>query len=255
MAKGFVQSWLSAVTHLRHEQDLLPSLLLVPGNLLATKQSSTCPVRKKIFLTEENCVIKPNLFSSAFSGLAWQSRECSGKPEISQGFSIRAVLGCQSCPCSCPWSSWGIKQFLSHPGFEKQQSLCKAHHFPSVPQWKWSGPEISARLVFGVCPSGLQASYCEVRHPKFIALALLHDNTLGVTLQPCFSVEENLEEAAVIWKLPTGVLQGGEGKLRFGREQKKKNYESKHEPRHKVSFCSHVLALEQTIVLDSEIGS
>lgn len=50
-----------------------------------------------------------------------------------------------------------------------------------------------------------------------------------------------------------GVLQGGEGKLRFGRE--KKNDESKYEPRHKVSYHSHVLVLEQTIVLDSEIGS
>lgn len=54
------------------------------------------------------------------------------------------------------------------------------------------------------------------------------------------------------------MLQGGEGKLRFCLEEKKKkkkNDESKHEPRRKVSFCSHVLVLEQTIVLDSEIGS
>lgn len=48
----------------------------------------------------------------------------------------------------------------------------------------------------------------------------------------------------------------GEAKVLFGREKKKKkNDESKHEPRRKVSFCSHVLVLEQTIVLDSEIGS
>lgn len=44
----------------------------------------------------------------------------------------------------------------------------------------------------------------------------------------------------------------GEAKILFGRG---KNDESEHEPRHKVSFCSHVLVLEQTIVLDSEIGS
>lgn len=48
------------------------------------------------------------------------------------------------------------------------------------------------------------------------------------------------------------VGRRGEG---FCLEEKKKKDESKHEPRHKVSFCSHVLVLEQAIVLDSEIGS
>ena len=51
-------------------------------------------------------------------------------------------------------------------------------------------------------------------------------------------------------------MQGGDGKLRFCLEEKKKKRDdSECEPRHKVSFCSHVLVLEQTIVLDSEVGS
>lgn len=206
----------------------------------------------KIFLTEEKCVINLILFLRALRGAAGNALGNQKSPGAAPYELFLAVtdvpaaaLG-QAEAKGSSWVTWGLRS----------SKVCVK---PTISPLLHAERGADQRCQVGFCSVSIWS-----------ASELLLSQTPQIY---CFSTPTwqhiwgNFAAPFQRWRKPGGgcsnlktahgCAAGRRGGAKVWKRKKKKlkNDESKHEPRHKVSFCSHVLVLEQTIVLDSEIGS